>query len=147
MSHTDRSKNGAQTLLVWITNPEAAGRIVGCAREFADRSGLGLKVVSVQAETRDNWHDTIADLERLDEAAKAFRASLTVVYSDDRLSAAKKLISETEPDAMFAGTAAPGSRSRFADEIVRDFPGIPLYCVGPDEQVSEYGKTTFDNRA
>ena len=79
MSEIDKNKSKKGALLVWVTNPEAAGRIVSSAKLFAADKSLDLKVVSVQRETRDNWTDTIRDLERLQSAASGSDAELTVV--------------------------------------------------------------------
>ena len=67
----ENNENTGGLLLVWVTNPLAAGRIVAAARRFAENSLLELKVVSVQSETRDNWEDTIRDLEQLETAARS----------------------------------------------------------------------------
>ena len=118
MSEIDKNKSKKGTLLVWVTNPEAAGRIVSSAKLFASDKSLDLKVVSVQRETRDNWTDTIRDLERLQSAASGSDAELTVVYSDDRIEAAKKLVRSEKPMAMFAGVPDK------AAELLREALGI-----------------------
>ena len=124
------------TLLVWITNPMAAGRIVAAARRFADERKLGLNVVSVQAETRDNWEGTLRDLEQLEAAARRSDAELTVVYSDDKIGAAVRLVSEEQPLAMFVGMPDRSHSNMFTDLLQISFPAIPLYCVDNEGQVS-----------
>lgn len=139
MSEIDK-KTKKGTLLVWITNPAAADRIVSRANQFADEKALVLKVVSVQKETRDNWGDTLRDLERLEAAATMCHAELTVVYSDDRFEAAKKLIRSERPVAMFAGVPDNGAANRFADTLFEEFPSVVLYCVDSKGEVKEYGR-------
>ena len=140
MIDIDKLDSWNNTLLVWITNPAAAGRIVSCAKEFALKTGLELKVVSVQRETRDNWEDTLRDLEQLENAARQSQAELTVVYSDDRLDAAEKLIRSEKPVVMFAGVPDKGHVNYFAQKLTEEFPYVKLYCVDSDCVVKEYGK-------
>ena len=140
MSEIDRKRTKKETLLVWITNPAAAERIVSKAYDFAAEKGLDLKVVSVQKETRDNWEDTLRDLERLEAAATMCHAELTVVYSDDRFEAAKKLIRSERPVAMFAGVPDKGVANRFADTLSIEYPSVVLYCVDSKGEVKEYGR-------
>ena len=141
MSDIKNNKKDDALLLVWITNPLAAGRIVSCAKKFADENRLVLKVVSVQNETRGNWNDTLRDLEQLETAAKASDAGLTVVYSDDRIEAAKKLVRSEKPYAMFAGVSDKGGPNYFADTLRLEFPGVKLYCVDTGGEVKEYERT------
>lgn len=138
MSDIQNNKNEGAQLLVWITNPVAAGRIVSCAKAFADERKLGLKVVSVQKETRGNWDDTLRDLSQLEAAAKASDAELTVVYSDDRIDAAKKLVLTEKPLAMFLGVSDKGSANYFADTLHERFPKVNMYCVDSKGEVSKY---------
>ena len=142
MNMDNKNSGGKPLLLVWITNPSAAGRIVAQAKQFADRNAMGLLTVSVQQQTRDRWSDTIKDLEQLNLAARSASSQLTVIYSDDSLDAAEKLILDICPAAMFAGVSPvlpDGScANRFLEVINSDFPEIPLYCVNNDGQVSEY---------
>lgn len=138
MSEIDKNKSKKGTLLVWVTNPEAAGRIVSSAKLFASDKSLDLKVVSVQRETRDNWTDTIRDLERLQSAASGSDAELTVVYSDDRIEAAKKLVRSEKPMAMFAGVPDKGSTNFFVEALSIEFPSVTLYCVDSKGEVNKY---------
>ena len=138
MSEIDKSKSKRGTLLVWVTNPEAAGRIVSSAKLFASDKSLDLKVVSVQRETRDNWADTIRDLERLQAAASGSQAELTVVYSDDRIEAAKKLVRSEKPMAMFAGRPDKGSTNFFVEALSIEFPSVTLYSVDSRGEVEKY---------
>ncbi|MBO4327080.1 MAG: hypothetical protein J5950_07395 [Clostridia bacterium] len=140
MSEIDKTNQEKGSLLVWVTNPAAAGRIVARAKHFASEKGLELKVVSVQRETRGNWEDTIRDLERLKEAATKSDAELTVVYSDDRIEAALKLAESENPRAMFTGVPEKGSASAFADALYVRFPSVTLYCVDTKGEVNEYDK-------
>ena len=133
--------NAGGTLLVWVTNPLAAERIVAAGREFALKSELELKVVSVQSETRDNWEGTLRDLEQLEAAARRSDADLTVVYSDDKIGAAVKLVSEKRPRAMFTGMPDKTRSNMFTELLQMSFPAIPLYCVDNEGQVILCGRS------
>lgn len=129
MSIIDQKNNHGFTLLVWIINPQAAERIVSCAKKFADENGLELKVVSVQREAEDDWDKTIADLQKLEDAARRSDAELTVVYSDDRLKAAEEIALVERPFAMFCGMPEKSAANSFVNAITAALPDSPLYCV------------------
>ena len=134
-------ENAGGMLLVWVTNPMAAGRIVAAARRFAENSLMELKVVSVQSETRDNWEGTIRDLEQLEAAARNSDAELTVVYSDDKIGAAVRLVSDEQPQAMFVGIPDKSRTNMFTELLQMSFPAIPLYCVDNEGQVNRCGRS------
>jgi K+-sensing histidine kinase KdpD len=134
-----KKKNGTGgTLLVWVTNPGAADRIVACGKRFAEDKRLELKVVSVQSEARDNWEKTLEDLRQLDEAASRSDAELKVVYSDDKLGAAMEIVRAEKPVAMFSGVPDKGSANYFADQLTAAFPSSLFYCVDSKGEVIRY---------
>jgi len=122
-------------LLVWVMNPAAAERILAGAKDFAAREGLTLMTVSVQKQTRDNWADTLADLEKLDRAARQAEAELHVVYADDAAAAAVKMVKELKPRGMFVGVPGNQGHNSFTDMMAGCCPEVPMYCVGTDGQV------------
>lgn len=118
------------SLLVWVTNPEAAGRIAAVGRRLADENGLELRIVSIQNPAgKEGWEQTVEDLNELHQAARSVDAELTVVYSDNRLQAAVKLIQQISPKAMVCGIAGNGRQNLFLDHIRSCDRSIPLYTV------------------
>ena len=117
-------------LLVWVTNPEAAGRIADTGRRLADETGSELRIVSIQNPIHnETWENTLSDLEQLHHAARSVQADLTVVYSDNRFEAAVKLIREIAPSAMVAGVSGDLSRNLFLEHIRTYNREVPIYIV------------------
>ena len=119
-------------ILVWVTNPEAAARIAAVGRRLADENGLELHIVSIQNPVRtDTWEQTFRDLEALNSAARSVQAELGVVYSDNRMEAAVKLVRQIKPKMMVTGVAGDQTRNTFI-ENPRAYSGeIPVYAVDP----------------
>jgi K+-sensing histidine kinase KdpD len=119
-------------ILVWVTNPEAAGRIAAVGRRFADENGLELHIVSIQNPVRtDTWEQTFKDLDALNSAARSVQAELGVVYSDNRMEAAVKLVRQIKPKMMVTGVAGDQTKNLFIEHL-RTYSGdIPVYAVDP----------------
>ncbi|MBP3391720.1 MAG: hypothetical protein J6L76_02915 [Clostridia bacterium] len=119
-------------ILVWVTNPEAAARIAAVGRRLADENGLELHIVSIQNPVRtDTWEQTFRDLEALNSAARSVQAELGVVYSDNRMEAAVKLVRQIKPKMMVTGVAGDQTRNTFIENL-RAYSGeIPVYAVDP----------------
>ncbi len=119
-------------IIVWVTNPEAAGRIAAVGRKFADENNLELHIVSIQNPVRaDNWEQTFKDLEALNSAARSVQAELGVVYSDNRMEAAVKLVRQLKPKMMVTGVAGDQTKNLFIEHL-RTYSGdIPVYAVDP----------------
>lgn len=119
-------------ILVWVTNPEAAGRIASAGKKLAEENGLELHIVSIQNPVRtDTWEQTFKDLEALNNAARSVQAELGVVYSDNRMEAAVKLVRQIKPKMMVTGVAGDQTRNAFIDNLRAYCGEIPVYAVDP----------------
>jgi K+-sensing histidine kinase KdpD len=125
-------------IIVWVTNPEAAGRIATVGRKLADEHSLELHIVSIQNPVGvDNWEQTFKDLEALNSAARSVQAELGVVYSDKRMEAAIKLVRQIKPKMMVTGVAGDQARNLFIENL-RTYSGdIPVYAVDPSGNTIE----------
>ena len=125
-------------IIVWVTNPEAAGRIATVGRKLADEHALELHIVSIQNPVcTDNWEQTFKDLEALNHAARSVQAELGVVYSDKRMEAAIKLVRQIKPKMMVTGVAGDQTRNLFIENL-RTYSGdIPVYAVDPSGNTTE----------
>lgn len=123
-------------ILVWVTNPEAAARIAQAGRRLADENGLELHLVSIQNSVRtEGWEQTMQDLDVLNNAARSVQAELGVIYSDNRMEAAVKLIRQLSPKMMVTGVAGDIKRNLFLENL-RAYSGeIPVYAVDPSGNV------------
>ena len=131
----DKTAQDRNLLLVWVMNPAAAERILARAKKFASQEGLTLMTVSVQKQTRDNWAETLADLEKLDRAARNAEAELHVVYADDAAEAAVKMVKDLAPRGMFVGTPGNQGRNSFTDMMAEFCSEVPIYCVDTDGNI------------
>ena len=122
----------AEQILVWVTNPEAAERIARVGRRLADENHLELHIVSIQNAVRTaGWEQTVRDLDALNSAARSVQAELAVVYSDNRLEAAIKLVRQIAPKMMVTGMAGDQNRNSFIENL-RVYSGdVPVYAVDP----------------
>lgn len=123
-------------LLVWVTNPDAAARIAQVGRRLADENGLELRIVSIQNPVRnEGWEQTVRDLEALNGAARGVQAELAVVYSDNPLEAAVKLIRQVSPKIMVTGMAGDRNRNLFLENLRAYDRDIPMYAVDPSGNI------------
>ena len=101
-------------------------------RRFADENGLELHIVSIQNPVRtDTWEQTFKDLDALNSAARSVQAELGVVYSDNRMEAAVKLVRQIKPKMMVTGVAGDQTKNLFIEHL-RTYSGdIPVYAVDP----------------
>lgn len=119
-------------ILVWVTNPEAAGRIAMVGRKLADENNLELHIVSIQNPVRtDTWEQTFKDLDALNSAARSVQAELGVVYSDNRMEAAVKLVRQLKPKMMVTGVAGDQTKNLFIEHLRAYSGDIPVYAVDP----------------
>ncbi len=119
-------------ILAWVTNPEAALRIAQVGRRLANENGLMLRVISIQNSVRtDGWEQTVRDLDALNSAARAVQAELGVIYSDNRMESAIKLMRELSPAMMVTGMAGDRNKNLFLENLRAYNPDVPVYAVDP----------------
>lgn len=116
-------------VLVWITNPAACDNIVRAGKRIADELDAELMVTSIQRTIRDDWDSTVSDLDALNRASRSVSAELTVIYSDNRLEAAVKTVSEVNPVAMVTGVPGDRNRNLFLEQLHNFDRDVPIYTV------------------
>lgn len=123
--------------LIWVTNPDAAQRIVEAGSKIAAERSTEIMIVSIQNPIEDNWSEIIKGLEKLNDAARAADAELTVVYSDNRLESAVKLVRDVEPAQMVAGIPGNLGLNPFLEYLQGYFTEIPIYTVSPSGKTAK----------
>lgn len=118
-----------KTVLVWITNPVACDNIVRAGKRIADELCADLMVTSIQKTIRDDWDTTVSDLEALNNASRTANAELTVIYSDNKLEAAVKTVSDVRPIAMVTGVPGDRNKNLFLEQLQKFDRDVPIYTI------------------
>ena len=118
-----------KTVLVWITNPAACDNIVRAGKRIADELCADLMVTSIQQTIRDDWDTTVSDLEALNNASRRANAELTVIYSDNKLEAAVKTVSDVRPIAMVTGVPGDRNKNLFLEQLQKFDRDVPIYTI------------------
>lgn len=122
-------KEMRNTVLVWVTNPDACQSIVNAGRSLADDNNAELVIVSIQGSIKGEWKNYANDLKKLNDAARSANAELTIVYADNKFEAAHNTINQVKPMIMVAGLPGTIGRSTFLEQICNMASNIPTYSV------------------
>lgn len=117
------------SVLVWVTSPNACQSIAEAGRTLADENGVELVIVSIQGSIKGDWNHYASDLKKLSEAARSVDAELTVVYSDNMYEAAHSTIEKFKPMIMVAGLPSNVGTGSFLGQVSSMAPKVPTYSV------------------
>lgn len=116
-------------VLVWITNPSACSNIVKAGDKISKDLNAELMIASIQNTIRDNWDNTVSDLEILSNAARNVNAELIVIYSDNIFESAVKTVRDVQPIAIVAGVPGDRNKNIFLEQLQSCAENSPIYTV------------------
>lgn len=126
-------KEQKQSVLACVTGQYDCDRIINSARQIADETGCGLRVLSVLRPTSD-YSGVSAQIEYLYTVAKKARADMTILFDKDPSGAAARFAEENNVKRIVTGMAG-SSRDSFIVSFLRQSPATAISMISKDNRV------------